>query len=298
MEKISNAVYGVVCIVVIVILVATICIPVIEDVQSEQITVGQNTSQKYLSASSNSSVDIEMSIETIDSVITITVNGYSFPATTYEIIAVTDSFLVSASLGNPPVFLLFREGETTVRDSTITIHDNTLTIGETTITYTGTLFYPAANGDYGFFEKNSTVYVNENSEIRAISQTTLTNSELSPTSENILAVCSGTIKDMVVDFGVVTSGNAYTESTVSLSDYVYENEVYELKVITTGASITTSAGTYETITGAVATSILAPIEYTYLSTNDNMIIQLLNILPLLLLLIPVMASVAMITRRD
>ena len=44
--------------------------------------------------------------------------------------------------------------------------------------------------------------------------------------------------------------------------------------------------------------VVAPLEYKYISESDNMVIQLLGVIPLMLLIIPVMAAVSLFSRRD
>lgn len=293
MEKISEMTYGVVCLVVIVILIGTICIPVIEDVQSEQVTKGQNSTQLYTAVSSNSNVEITLS----DGVLTVNDYDVSDLIGTTNILCVCNTFAVLAFEAITGSILVYdSDGANFTTSASIVSGVLTYTptdATEKTVNVEGNLIYAAENGTYGNFT-GGPIYFNESSQLYIVQTSRLDN----PTLGSILdyGLFSGTYEELTFHEWYVSSEGDWTV-TIELPEITEGRGCLSFDSVDFIPTVKSTNGVAE-YQRVIGLPLIAPIEYTYLTENSNMIYQLLNILPLLLLIIPVMGAVALITRRD
>lgn len=303
-DKISNLTYGVICILVMVVLVATVAIPVIEDAKEAQITVAQNSTEHFSLASTD--------VETITISFTsssISVNDYIIDATTVNgarMIAFSDDVVIFNNSSSPTNGVLINgsisSAATNLTEIVIDTTTNSITYSDTTINYTGELYYASESGDYGAFKYNSDIFrFNKDTVMFACSyQTGLNNAELSPSTVLLTGLFKGTYDNFEPVFSYSTTADTvYTSLSAILENVEKVDDICLTSKTNTDIKITgvTSVGEYTRSIGGNS-YIVVPLEYTYYSDNNSMIIALLSVLPLILLIVPVMCAVGLITRRD
>lgn len=303
MEKISNAVYGVVCLVVIVILIATVGIPVIEDAQKEQISVEQNTTEKFAVSSGEIS---EVTISITEG--SLTVNDYVITTTGSRMVAFADDFFIYSNSATSSLGLAIDGTSTIVSGLTeIVINDanKTISYSSSTANYTGTLYYASEKGDYGSFAYSNPVYFNDDSILFfSVFDGPFVNNELSPNTIRGSVFFKGTYDDLQKMVAIKTLNNVSTApnaAAVTLSDITEVDSICKSTNAQTlfDMTITDDTGTYSySRPSGNWYQMIAPIEYQYISDNDSMIVSLLSVIPLVLLIIPVMIAVNMMIRRD
>lgn len=295
--NLNSAVYSVVALVVIVILIATVCIPVIEDAQKEQVTDYNNESVAYRIADTTENITVTL----YDSYIT--VNDLSIDKTDKSTsILRCDNINLTLSGG---VFWFKDLSEpvnrsVTVNGSTVVISGNTWTIGEDTGSVIGTLYVISDEGSIGEYYPSSEtpVYINDNSVLSFMLSGVLTAEGME--SVFYSAIMRGTIGNLqIISMYVGETPLVNPTATVTLSADSYtaiDPICYALTGINGTITYTDSDVTYS---GSLSTAnIFAPIAYQALSDNDSMIYSLLGVIPLMLLMIPIMVCVGIFTRRD
>lgn len=297
MEKLSTVVYGVIALVVVVLLIFTVAIPVIESASESQVTTGQNTTQRYILK--ENFTDAEISIN--NGVVSIgdydlTLQGSG------DVIAMSDSFYVWASSGNNTLLVRSVDGKFSVASLSISNGAMTFTSGGTehTITYTDALLLASDKGTYGMFPINSEIRFNKDSVLFTTFDSSVTNDQLTPSSVGTVALMKGTYDNLQTLFVFENEDSITTaEFTGTFSQTPIENDgYYSFNNTRINGTLTTNLGDYSGSNFYQA--ILAPIDYTYISDNDSMIITLLGVIPLMLVIVPVMLAVQLMTggRRD
>lgn len=303
MNKLSTVVYGVITLVVVVILISTIAIPVIEDAQKERYTALQNTDGRYTSAVSN---DLSMDIVWDSSNQKISFGDKAFDVTFGSIVTIfySDSLLLRIATSNIQLSDMKNDihkvDMSTLTDSKITIENGAYTYSISSSTYTGTIASSALflddEGNYGVYTDvllSSNLYANDDSVIYALIENG-TDSQ----SRDVYVGFSGTVKDSLSStFAYVYADSKFNEATATVTNWtpVLEDKgYYKIGSVTAGVN-------YDDVSSTIGMkTYFIPIEYTYISENDNMIIMLLGVIPLMLAIIPVMLAVQLITgsRRD
>lgn len=288
----GGLVYSVVAIAIIVLIVSTVAVPVIEDSTSEYRTTGQNADMFYKMAANTDVVNITLADDTL------TVNGYVLPAITANtdtIVVFADDFRISAFYNDGVQVHISTPNIAGRTTGNIAINSNTVTwtaydtSDSLSYQYTSsTLLYASSTGDYGAFSYGHTANLNTDSKIYAMVSVVMDGTYIS-------GLLSGTIYNLVPSF-LVGASSVSLDFSNAVADSGKDYLIY-----TNGYNSTISAvidGQTKTVT-QISIPILAPIEYTYISDSDSSIISLLNVVPILLFLVPVMFAVRMIqTRRN
>ena len=310
MEKISGITYQIVCLVVIVIVVATLVIPTVDSLDETLIVDSQNTDYhfKMVSDASASSAEytITATINEETGVMEYYVNDYLLPyqAGWFEI-AISDTFIIQHTTGS--------SGPIRIHDLTQSVYYNHIAsavIDDGTLTFTNDqseeleitfswLCIADKNGNYGAFEAGHSFKFNADSKLYLMETNwTVTNSELVPSSFEVKSTLGGTYESLS-SIGIAmpnVQGLTEIELTASLNNVVYNEDLsytYTLEGSATATCIT-NLGTYTNESGPVY-RIFAPIQYYH---TDSGLISILSIIPLLLLVVPVLYAARMITRRD
>ena len=283
MEKLSGIVYGLVSLVVIILLVVTVAIPVVDDAQSEQKTIMQNTAEKYtvISASEDVTLNIDPQNNYRATINDVSLEEYvpgpytdnqrcyviwdkGFASSTYS--ADSEKWLYwHYAFDNLPAgidggVMIFSDGEGTLTVDAENIYSTTY----------DWLMIPTEDGEIGAWPSSSLpIYVDSTSTIYLMYR-----------YANNGLVASGTIDDLDVSFYAVSG--VLSDTTITA---VYEDAFYITNELT---------GFDKTIS-----YVYAPIDYTIRDDNQNMIYTLLSIIPILLMIIPVIFVARLITNgRD
>lgn len=301
----GGLVYSVVAIAIIVLIVSTVAVPVIEDSSETIRTVDQNTAQRYSIVSSTAALTVDSSSNVVQ------IGDYTMPTGTgVGIVAITDSFILRHYDVGHPELMYVDDGVNDLfsQSTSFVVFDGTK------MTYTSSgvertcnyswLLIASDSGDYGFFSGVAFNF-NKDSVIYTVYWNNVTNSDLSPTSARCMAVLAGKMGEFKSVFcttdtvDVTFAGN--NAGSVNITSFS-EGDGYYTMPISPRATLTVQssspAGDYS-IVNSSWTVFIAPIEYTYISDNDYAAINLLDVLPILLFLVPVMFAVRMIqTRRN
>lgn len=290
----SGLVYSVVAIAIIVLIVSTVALPVIEDSQNELKTVRQNAGYTF-SVADGSTTSVVMALTES----TLTINGREYEPTENMIPMLSNSFFVQVKSG---VFVV-NVNDSYYITSQLTASNGVLSFvadsQDVSITF-GTLYWFDNNGKFGYFTSGQ-IYVNSSSRIIMAIETAIANESLTPNVLYISGSFVGTISGMVQNTMRVDQGNLLSTSLSLQSERVDgQDDVYRIDLSSPSTftiSGTTEDGTYSTTTGNYC--VIAPIEYYIVTESDYSMINLFNVLPIILFLVPVMLAVRMIqTRRN
>ena len=292
MEKLSTVLYGIISLAVIVILVATVAIPVINDSQTELYSTAQNTTQLYAATSSS---DADLTITFSDSVIT--VNDYVVPTATSNVVLLCGKSCLFAT--NSGLRWLSYEDSYVVNSVTsFIVSDGAYNINNGSKTGTlpdNTIYYAAENGTYGVFD-SSNFNINSNTPLIGVRFNFTAGGH---TNTHLIGV--GTYDNMSVSM-YTNSGQPETTITdwTDASATISTTEKNGYLTVDSSSVVGTYPGseTPTTVSGGF-TKYIAPIEYKYLEKQDNMYFVLLSIIPMLLIIIPVVLAARLITNgRD
>lgn len=285
--NIDKSVFGVLSILVAVIIVATVAIPVIEDSSKDIHSTVQNTTQKYY-ATSSSDLSEDLTI-TLESASNYKINGESYDLSLNNIVIITDTgdmWVIYANNYN----LYQKSGNYAQRSLGIGGFTTFYTDGTYKATtsagveYTGTfgnVVYPSNDGDLGYFI-NSTAYANDASDVIFFS--------ISGSNGAMFAIeykATGEEVEKIVSPFASGAGVTLTDAAIS---YNSSDETIADNAIN---GLTYKVGD----TSYTLRSFIAPLEYKTITENDSAMISILQIVPLLLLIVPVMMAVRMYSSR-
>lgn len=296
--NIDKSVFGVLSILVAVIIVATVAIPIVEDSSKEIRTSQNNVAEKYMMAESTTG---EITIEATATTGTFLINGESktFSEGDYSdfYCVLTNNLIVI--LNSTTSYVYFEglsAGSMDLRTTgKVTINNDGWTVfsGITSNTYTGTyewVCYPNDNGNYGLYRFTGNTYVDNDAMVFALKEVVSSSTE--GTMTNPAVIWSGSIN------GGDNTKYAWNSKTSPPTDVTDATETY-IKYTEKGEISTKISGVvckYGDNTTGIATVII-PIEYHVITENDSAMISILQIVPLLLLIVPVMMAVRMYSSR-
>ena len=290
MEKLNTIVYGLVSLVVIVLLVATVALPIIEDSRYDLQTVEQNSDYRYELIESTDTMVIKITGGKP------TINGENVTwgdnmpsGSTTKFFIYSDIAVISINYVKDTdtwsttwaaFFDIANDDDRAVASldatTSATFSNGTLTITRATpgseFSYTSPYSWvlcPNDTGDYVAYPisdlSTKSVYVDNTSEIY-----------LSGTTAQSGWLAHGTLNNIEVDFNVY-SGAVSTPGSITVT---YEDAFYGATCKVLSVSKTGSMATID--------YIFVPIDYHALTQNNSVISVLLSILPLLLMIVPVM----------
>ncbi len=285
--NIDKSVFGVLSILVAVIIVATVAIPVIEDSSKDIQTTVQNTAQKYYATSSGDlTEDLTITLEANNRY---TINGESYSLTVANIAIITDTGDLWVLYANN--YNLYQKSNNhvsvslSIGGSTTFYTDGTYKATSSTGTeYTGTfnnVIYPSTDGDLGYF-LNTTAYADDTSDIIFFS--------ISANNGALFAIdYKATGEEVEKIVSPFASGAEVTLTDVAIS-YDSTDETIADNAIN---GLTYKVGD----TSYTINSFIAPLGYKTVTNKDSAMISILQIVPLLLLIVPVMMAVRMYSSR-
>lgn len=285
--NIDKSVFGVLSILVAVIIVATVAIPVIEDSSKDIHSTVQNTTQRYYATSSSDlSEDLTITLETDN---TYTINGERYDASPNNIVMITDTGDMWVIYSNN--YNLYQKSDNYAQRSlgiggfTTFYTDGTYKATTSAgVEYTGTfsnVIYPSKDGDLGYF-LNSTAYADDASDVIFFS--------ISGTNGAMFAIkykATGEEVEKIVSPFASGAEVTLTDAAISYNstdETIADNAINGLTYKVGDTSYTLRA-------------FIAPLEYKTISENDSAMISILQIVPLLLLIVPVMMAVRMYSSR-
>lgn len=298
--NIDKSVFGVLSILVAVIVVATVAIPVIEDSSKEIKTTQNNVSERYMMSESTVG---EITIEATETAGTFIINGESktINAGDYSDFwcVLTNNLFVrlySTSSwvtfdGLPVSFTnLGTTGKVVINSEGWTV---TVPSGSGAGTYTGTydwICYPNEKGNYGLYRYSvNGAYVDNDATVFAIKE--------SPNASEGVMTIPSVIWSGSIDGGDNTkiawdrTNNQTLDVSSSTNVYIKYSEKGEIS--TKMSSVTVEYGD----NSATISTVIIPIEYHVITENDSAMISILQIVPLLLLIVPVMMAIRMYSSR-
>lgn len=286
--NIDKSVFGVLSILVAVIIVATVAIPVIEDSSKDIHSTVQNTTQKYY-ATSSSDLSEDLTI-TLESTSNYKINGESYDLSLNNIVIITDTGDMWVIYANN--YNLYQKSSNYAQRSlgiggyTTFYTDGTYKATTSAgVEYTGTfgnVVYPSNDGDLGYFI-NSTAYANDASDVIFFS---ISNASYGAMFAIKYKATGEEVEKIVSPFA---SGAEVTLTDAAISydstdETIADNAINGLTYKVSDTSYTLRA-------------FIAPLEYKTITENDSAMISILQIVPLLLLIVPVMMAVRMYSSR-
>jgi hypothetical protein len=290
----------IIAIAVTIIIISTVAIPIIDDMEKQFEVTSNNTTQRY--TASTSLTDVDISISVANSIATI--NGYEVGTGNFAVIAISDTFVIRGQ-GSSSVAIAVDGTQYSASAATISGKVLSFTASGTdyTFEYDDYIYYAAENGKYGYFANTGTeFYVNSGSNVvYAFTNFVGTNNDLDPTTAGFYGVFSLSVENetlVPVWMESRTEGVEYISTSVVLPDGMIKDNEDGSYTITAGSvpiDFVTDLGTYS-LDADHRIGFIAPIEYRHVVDSAGMI-DLINIIPILLILIPVMMAVRMITLK-
>lgn len=290
----------VIAIAVMIVVISTVALPVIGDMQDGETKTGSNTPIYRLDLLNDSAAH---TLSFADSTATYGDYVISFTGVTSgTLLAFSDTFMAFYRSSSGDMRIYVNDGSAPYGAmSSITFENGIATWTASGNTYTKAyswLYVPNQNGSLGAFNTGDTIKFNASSELWAFQYNLdVKNQDLEPaTIRYVTALNHGTYNNM-------QSVIAYTanESVTSTDSVVSLNAISDDGYLTYIVGSSTADYTVENNLGVYTASlkffVTAPVEYTYTTGNDWA--NLIGVLPILLILVPVMMAVRMIaTRRN
>lgn len=298
MDKITGVVYGIVAVLVMILMITTVVIPIVEDAQNTQTTTDDNESYNFMAVKST---DLSATI-TVSSG-TITCNGATI-SENLKTILLADNFALYVPTAGVVTILDYENDVRGANVSTVTfsIVHGTMTYSYNSTDYSvdlaGDVYIGAATGSYGGFLYTNPFSIDKDKKV-VIVRPMLTSSkyvdvQLEGTLDNLQ------VKKIWVWDNVNSEYNEFTgDANVVVSGYTLSDDGHTY-VVSQDTTVTVTAnigGVDQTMAlhGAASTAF-APIAYT-VTEQGGVINSILGVLPLMLLIVPIMAVVAMFNAR-
>lgn len=290
----ADFVYKVVALAVFVLITATVLIPVIDDVENNITTNMQNTSMLYSAIDDTSSYTMEFSDGTL------TVNGVSVPyESTQATLMISDKFVIMS--GSASSFYNYDTGKRAAYSSiSVSISGSTASVsingGDATSVSFDWAYGVSNSGDYGVFKptESNPLYVTHGGTIFAAYPASTS------AATGIYEVTTGVINtdDPIYSLHYTSSGNLAAAENVALSSGYDSDKSDSVTDVYTGvptASFTESgSSTVESLTG----NYIAPLKYIGHSTNDESMISLFGIIPILVIVAAIIMAVGLMKGRS
>lgn len=288
--------YRIVALVVIIIVITTVAIPVCNDMADGQYSTLNNDSELY-KMQKFTSVEIAVTDSGI------TVNSVPFTPSN-NIVAVSDNLIVNW-LTDELVFYdalgpsggITSGHKMTISGATYTVDSDPAVSG----TIVGDFYAMSNNGTHGVFDVGEGFNLNLNSVMYA----SFIAFDFTDPDSNTAAV-AGVIKGTANGF--TYSGYDFTDSTAYDSTHFavasvpvlsqIDDKAYEISGLTVAIALTDSDGVVWVTPITTITSLVAPLSYEGISSDDSSIRHLIEIIPLMLVIVALMFAVALIRARN
>lgn len=308
MEKINTIVYGLVSLVVIVLVVATVAIPVVSDVQQQQTIEKNNESPLYTMLPLTDTLTMSIGLDGN----TVTVDGVDMPGFSgnyrSKAIVFSDQFIISShtASGVRGLDVAYNGAYTqSLKKVDITVSNGSAIITRTNSSDVETVMDPIeveylfytdveGKGTYGAWINNESGYWLNNDKtayVLAGNYTSTLGNYYSSSSYNKTDGAEG----IMYCHG---SGSTYTVNDYGPVIDTIESNGYASKIYVSSYGINLTISGSEEPTEYELTSIIliAPIEYTAIDSG-GMIYILLGVIPLILAIIPIMIAAQLISNR-
>ena len=301
MEKISNIVYGLVALVVIILITTTVALPVIDSTQNNITTIENNT------AFSLKAIDAEKITTTIEADGSVVkVGGYETQFALKDVLYASNFEVYIPTSGTIRFYDVDNNifANSNISSMLFSIVNGVVTYTYNETDYTTTLEGPAfildSNGDYGAFAASESFNVSLDEKVY------FTRPAQAPNNLYLTRV-SGTMDNLKIDsilywdsveseYKEFEEESVLTVSGYDLSDDGHSYIVSSDTIVTITTSINGNETTWD-LHGAASTTY-APIGYEVTDPSNTLSI-LLGIIPLLLMIIPVMIVARLVTNgRD
>lgn len=286
----SNYVSGVIAILVVVILGATIIIPFIGDAQDSFSTTVENENYD-VSYTTEAAPTVTITADTSK----ITIGDYNLNISRQTVLALCDEYLVFG-FNNSTLFVMSPNITGYESTSEIVISNGTATYTtsgvEKSIPAASKVMYPSLTkiDHVGYSGANtSTFHSTLTDKIYSFGNPNLTNAQLDPTSfGGISLYVDGVLKLCNVSF--VSGELEYTAEEIGTFNKKLSTAV--------SVSVTDSVGEYTNTNTSIAT--IVPLKYQDRTATDDMYAVMLGIIPMLIIIIPILLAVGLfgVNRRD
>lgn len=273
---------------VAVILICLVAVPLIDDSTTEVKSYTNNTAQKYYATSSGDlTEDLTITLEANNRY---TINGESYGLTVASIAIITDTGDIWVLYANN--YNLYQKSNNhvsvslSIGGSTTFYTDGTYKATSSTGTeYTGTfnnVIYPSTDGDLGYF-LNTTAYADDTSDIIFFS--------ISANNGALFAIDYKATGEEVEKIVSPFAGGAEVTLTNAAISYDSTDETIADNAIN---GLTYKVGE----TDYTINSFIAPLRYMTVTEKDNVIITILDLIPVMLIVALVLGIGYSIARRD
>lgn len=280
---------------VAVILICLVAIPLIQTSSEGIYSTTNNTTEMFLmtSAKDTESVTLEFATGSYK------VNGEEVPTvgnTTYRIKAFWPGGMLKAP--STAVIQFNEDGNSSVKNVTKLVYDPekrtityTVASGDTVIENVPYIYYMSNNGDYGLFRTLEVCNISKNTDYFVFCDDTFRSGFGSYKSGYIYK--NGEVVDTILDPKFAPNQNDYTAATISFDLNIVD---VDSQHFTVGPQTTVSVN--DTTLDNTFISVIAPIEYKYVSDNDSIVITILDLIPILLIAAVLIGIGYSLMRRD
>ena len=271
----------IIAIAVTIIIISTVALPVIDDMSEGTRENRSNTNQLYFVADGET-------ITATKNTGSITINGYTFTPNNGDVLLLCNEFYATYN-SNYGIVGVKTEDTSFIVSKSVVISNGVATFTKNddstvTVSYDSKVLYASDSGNYGAFK--TPFYADEDAILYSAPEGTVTNANLTPSSVTIRATGLGTYSDFEL---FVTGGSTDGFGSIVLNHTDYD----KYALIDPAASAITYTDDKGTYTGSFNIMIFAPIKYSVESSMSNLI----NVIPIILILVPLMMAVRMIVVR-
>lgn len=283
--EIKSTITAIIAAVVALIIVVVVAIPIISDTTENVHSEIQNENIRY---AISSDTPVSMSIDASQ----IVVNGESMSRPSYSPVCVNSNYMAIGMAASDSAFILLGpDGMVASGISQITINGGNLTYTTTTTTTieTGEMYYISSAGNLGFFEFNTDIRINNDVTALILEYRGYYGTGL-PRGYGTWEYLNGEITAGGIPARYGTQ--SHSEDTLATSSTVnYTSESAKFHTVLNVQNVTINEEYVYT-----AGFVLAPIEYTTVTSSDSAIISMIQTVPLLMIVGIIVAVTATFIR--
>lgn len=300
-----TATQKIIAIAVTIIIISTVALPVIEDMQKEYYIIEQNTGYNY--SYSSGLKDIELSfIQNDDTTFNYSIDGNAIYSniddSSHEVAVYTDRGVAYLL---PTVFVaLFEDTDGTTiyfadaSSIVMTVSNSVLTIaygdGDTTTTKEvgeiSWMYYPNSEGSYGVFAGSDYIHIDNDSKALIVAHPVIAGGVFTP--YYVGEFSNGSITVLAASAWSDNVFHDVTPNVIVDRDTDYNDPLNTMWGDVTGTCVLPNSTTYD-FTNLI--TWIAPIDYKAVDSNSEA--GLFSVVAIILVLVPVMMAVRMITLR-
>lgn len=287
----------IIAIAVTIIIISTVAIPIIDDLQDQQTTVVQNTTEKYVS-SANTDGAVTLSFVGTS----FYVNGVETDKPTWAVLAASPKMILASSGATATTMQLITKDLRVVITSLTWNNGNVSYVAgdstEGTVSDVGDIFYVAKKGDYGLFYGTTDDY-HINVDQKALVVAHKGWASTSPAFDGVFELKNGefTASDFTLEANTLTYGEPFADVTTWSFGGSIVKDGDSPNYVVSPLSLTYVNPSNSTSYTDVGVYVFAPLAYNIISSEDASMINLIGIIPIILILVPLMMAVRMMALK-